>query len=248
MRRVWIISDLQVPFHDRKAVDAVAQCIADMKGPDDLVATAGDEMDFQTISRWSQGTALEWERSIGKDRDATVQVLKDLQVQVCVRSNHTDRLFHGLMKRMPGLIGLPELELENFLRLGELGIHFSKAAYPIAPGWNLLHGDEAGVSQVAGQTAAGLVKKVGTSVACGHTHRLGLVPYTTSVNGRVTRTLFGFEVGNLMSLEAAKYTKGIANWQQGFGLLYVDGPRVTPVPIPIEKKSFVVEGVQYKWN
>jgi hypothetical protein len=66
MRRVWIISDLQVPYHDRKAVDAVAQAIADMKGPDDLVATAGDEMDFQTISRWSQGTALEWERSIGK--------------------------------------------------------------------------------------------------------------------------------------------------------------------------------------
>jgi hypothetical protein len=64
----------------------------------------------------------------------------------------------------------------------------------------------------------------------------------------VTRTLYGFEVGNLMSLEAAKYTKGIANWQQGFGLLYVDGSRVTPVPVPIEKKSFVVEGVQYKWS
>jgi hypothetical protein len=247
MRRVWIISDLQVPFHDRKAVDAVAQCIADMKGPDDLVATAGDEMDFQTISRWSQGTALEWERSIGKDRDATVQVLKDLQVQVCVRSNHTDRLFHGLMKRMPGLLGLPELELENFLRMPELGIHFSKGAYPIAVGWNLLHGDEAGVSQVAGQTAAGLVKKVGTSIACGHTHRLGLQPHTTSVNGRVTRTLYGFEVGNLMDMKKATYAK-THNWQQGFGLLYVDGPRVTPVPVPIEKKSFVVEGVQYRWN
>ena len=77
MRRVWIISDLQVPYHDKRAVDAVAQCIADMKGPDDLVATAGDEMDFQTISRWSQGTALEWERSIGKDRDACLLYTSD---------------------------------------------------------------------------------------------------------------------------------------------------------------------------
>lgn len=247
MRRIWIISDLQVPYHDRKAVDAVAQCITDLKESDDLVATAGDEMDFQTISRWSQGTALEWERSIGRDRDATVQVLRDLQVQVCVRSNHTDRLFNSLMKRLPGLLGLPELELQNFLRLPELGIHFSQDAYPIAPGWNLMHGDEAGMSQIAGQTAAGLVRKVGTSIVCGHTHRLGLQPYTTSVNGKVTRTLWGFEVGNLMDMGKAKYAK-THNWQQGFGLLYVDGPRVTPVPVPIEKKSFVVEGVQYRWS
>ena len=107
MRRIWVISDLQVPYHDKRAVDAVAQCIADMKGPDDLVVTSGDEIDLQTISRWSVGTALEWERSIGKDRDATVQVLKDLQVQVCIRSNHTDRLFNSIMRRIPGLLGLP---------------------------------------------------------------------------------------------------------------------------------------------
>jgi len=241
MRRVWVISDLQVPFHDVKAVNAVAQAIADMKGPDDLVVTAGDEMDMQTISRWSQGTALEWERSIGKDRDLTHQVLKDLQVQVCIRSNHTDRLYNSMMKRLPGLIGLPELELPNFLGLPELGIHYSEEAYPVAPGWNLMHGDESGMSQIAGQTAAGLVKKVGTSVVCGHTHRLGLQPYTTSVNGKVTNTLWGFETGNLMDMRKAKYAKTF-NWQQGFGLLYVDGTHVAPCPIPIQKKSFDIEG------
>lgn len=247
MRRIWVISDLQVPYHDKRAVDAVAQCISDMKGPDDLVVTSGDEIDLQTISRWSTGTALEWERSIGKDRDATVQVLKDLQVQVCIRSNHTDRLFNSIMRRIPGLLGLPEIELENFLRFPELGIHYSKTAYPVAPGWNLMHGDEAGMSQIAGQTAAGLVRKVGTSIVCGHTHRLGLQPYTTSVNGKITRTLWGFEVGNLMDMTKATYAK-THNWQQGFGLLYVNGTTVTPAPVPIQKKSFVVEGTEYKWS
>ena len=110
MHRAWIISDLQVPYHDRKAVDAVAQSISDLKGPNDIVLTIGDEMDMQTISRWSQGTALEWERSIGKDRDATVQVLRDLQVQHVIRSNHTDRLYNQIMRRLPGLLGLPEIE------------------------------------------------------------------------------------------------------------------------------------------
>jgi hypothetical protein len=245
--RVWLISDLQVPFHDKRAVDAVAQCITDMREPDDLVVSVGDEQDFQTISRWAQGTALEWERSIGRDRDTTVEVLQSLQIQHMVRSNHTDRLYHSVMKRLPGLLGLPELELENFWRLPDNGITFHREGFRV-PGtdWIVLHGDEAGTSQVAGQTAAGLVRKVGLSVACGHTHRLGLQPYTTSVQGKVTRTLWGFEVGNLMDMSKATYAK-THNWQSGFGVLYVDGKTVTPVPVPIQNRSFVVEGTQYKW-
>ena len=247
MRRIWLISDLQVPFHDVRAVDAVAQCITDLKRADDIVVTVGDEQDFQTISRWAQGTALEWERSIGNDRDTTVQVLRDLQVQHMIRSNHTDRLYHSVMKRLPGLLGLPELELENFWRLPELGIQFHKHGYRIPKtDWIVLHGDEAGTSQVAGQTAAGLVRKVGLSVACGHTHRLGLQPYTTSVGGKLTRTLWGMEVGNLMDMSKATYAK-THNWQQGFAVLYQDGSRTTPVPIPIINRSFVIEGEQYTW-
>ena len=247
MSRIWLISDLQVPFHDARAVDAVAQCITDMRADDDLVVTVGDEQDFQTISRWAQGTELEWEKSIGKDRDATVEVLRGLQVDHMVRSNHTDRLYHSMMKRLPGLLGLPELELENFWRLPELGVTFHKQGYRIPKtDWIVLHGDEAGMSQVAGQTAAGLVRKVGLSVACGHTHRLGLQPFTTSVQGKVTRTLWGFEVGNLMDMTKATYAK-THNWQQGFGLLYVQKGTVTPVPVPIINRSFVIEGEQYKW-
>ena len=83
-------------------------------------------------------------------------------------------------------------------------------------------------------------------MVCGHTHRLGLQPYTQSVNGRTTRTLFGFEVGNLMDMSKAKYSK-THNWQAGFGILYHDKNTVTPVPVPIINRSFIVEGVQYSW-
>jgi hypothetical protein len=246
MKRIWLISDLQVPYHDARAVDAVAQCIADMKQPEDIVVTVGDEMDFQTIGRWSAGTPLEYERSMGKDRDTTVEVLRDLQVQHTVRSNHTDRLFASIMRRLPGLMGVPELELRNFLRLPELGITFHEEAYRVAPGWCVLHGDEAGLSQQAGLTALNLAKKVGLSVACGHTHRLAVKPETHGINGRITRTLFGFEVGNLMDMRKARYAR-THNWQQGFGILYVQDNRVTPCPIYIQNRSFVVEGEQYTW-
>ena len=66
------------------------------------VITIGDEQDFQTISRWAQGTALEWEKSIGRDRDTTVDVLKRLRVTDSIRSNHTDHLWQRTTRRMPG--------------------------------------------------------------------------------------------------------------------------------------------------
>jgi len=49
-----------------------------------------------------------------------------------------------------------------------------------------------------------------------------------------------------MDMGKAKYAK-THNWQQGFGLLYVDKKTVTPVPVPIINRSFIVEGVKYSW-
>jgi hypothetical protein len=60
--------------------------------------------------------------------------------------------------------------------------------------------------------------------------------------------LYGFEVGNIMDLKQATYLKGgSANWQSGFGILYIDKGKVTPVPVPMIGNSFVVEGKVYKW-
>ena len=245
--RVWLISDLQVPYHDPRAVDAVIDCVTEMRSPDDIVVTVGDEIDLPTISRWTQGRSGEWERTIGRDRDKTVEILAALGVDHAVRSNHTDRLFQSLQSRLPGLLGLPELELRNFLKFDELGITFHEKAFRgAAPGWVVMHGDESGTSQVAGTTSARLAAKVGLSVACGHTHRLGLQPHTQGVNGNITRTLYGMEVGCLMDFKQATYTR-THNWQQGFGLLYVDGKKVSPVPVPIQDKSFVVEGRRFAW-
>lgn len=244
MRRLWVLSDLQVPFHDQRAVDAITAALEVLREPGDQTLTIGDEQDFQTISRWSAQTPTEYEKSIGRDRDMTVSVLRQLGVTDMCRSNHTDRLYHSVMKRLPGLLGLPELELVNFLRLPELGITFHEKAWQFAPGWLAMHGDEAGLSQIAGQTAAGLTKKTGTSVICGHTHRLGMQPFTYGVNGRITRTLYGVECGNLMRMDRALYAK-THNWQQGFAVLHIEDGKVHPELVPIVNRSFVVMGERF---
>lgn len=242
MKVIVCISDLQVPYHDKRAVANVAKFIKAFKP--DTVVSVGDEMDFQTISRWAHGTPLEYERTIGRDRDATVDVLEQLRVNHVIRSNHTDRLFNTVMMRAPGLISLPELELPNFLRFPELGIRYHTKPYELAPGWLLMHGDEGNISQNGGTTALNLAKKTGMSVVCGHTHRMGLTHYSEAYWGRATRTIWGMEVGNLMDAKQASYLKGgINNWQQGIGLLWVDGRHVKPEIVPIRKDgSFTVAG------
>ena len=126
IKQIVVISDLQVPFHDKKAVKNVAQFIRKYK-PDDVLCV-GDEIDFQTISRFSTGRD-EWSGSVGRDRDAAVEVLAELQVRHLSRSNHSARLYNSLSKRLPGLIGLPELTIERFLRLDELGITYHHKPY-----------------------------------------------------------------------------------------------------------------------
>lgn len=242
MKTIVCVSDLQVPYHDKRATANLAQFIRVFKP--DTVVSVGDEMDMQTISRWAKGTPLEYEKSIAKDRDETVRVLEALRVDHMIRSNHTDRLFNTVMMRTPGLLGLPELTLEKFLRLDDLGVTYHRKPYNLAPGWLLLHGDEGSMNHTGGMTALGLAKKSGMSVVCGHTHRMGLTHFTQSYDGGKARTVWGMEVGNLMSYKHAKYVKaGLFSWQQGFGILYVDGNVVTPHLVPINKDgSFVVNG------
>jgi hypothetical protein len=93
-----------------------------------------------------------------------------------------------------------------------------------------------------------LAKKIGMSVVCGHTHKLGFLHENKSFNGKQISSLYGFEVGNMMDLKQATYLKGgSANWQSAFGLLYIHNGKVTPIPVPIINNSFVVEGKVYKW-
>jgi len=242
MKTIVCVSDLQIPYHDKRAVANLAAFIKAYKPTE--VVSVGDEMDMQTISKWSKGTPLEYERSIGRDRDETTRVLESLKVKHIIRSNHTDRLYNTVMMRAPGLLGLPELDLPQFLRLPDIGATYHEKPYELAPNWLLMHGDEGAMKSTGGLTALGLAMRTGKSVVCGHTHRMGLAHNTQSYGSSSPQTVWGMEVGNLMKYKEAKYIKGgLFTWQQGFGMLYVDGRTVVPVTVPIAKDgSFIVEG------
>ena len=246
IKRYLVISDLQIPYHHELAVKNVIKLARKEKF--DSVLVVGDEIDFQTISRWAEKTPLAYQQTIHADRELCKQILWDLgeysKEMHIIRSNHTDRLYSTLLKT-PGLISLPELQYPAFMGFKEMGITYHKTFYEFEKGWILAHGDEANISSNAGQTALNLAKRAGKSVICGHTHRLGMSAYSEGIGGSY-RALYGIEVGNLMNKAKAAYTRGIANWQMGFAILESDGKNITPTLIPVNKDgSFIALGRTY---
>lgn len=239
-----VISDLQVPLHDERAVGAVATFLAD-RGLNSICV--GDALDAWQVSRWNRGMAGEFDGLLAEARDQTVEVLRSLRVRDMSRSNHDDRIETYVRQHAPGLSSLPELRIEVFLRLHDLGIDFHRRPFSPAPGWLLVHGDEGSLIQTPGGTALGLAKKFGKSVVCGHTHKMGFQHSHSSFDGAVTSEIWGFEVGHLMDMNQAGYLKaGSGNWQQGFGVLMVDGSDVTPIPVPIRNGRFYFDGKVWK--
>lgn len=241
---VPVISDLQVPLQDQGAVDAVATFLADKN----LSAVCvGDVLDSWQVSRWCKGLAGEYDGKLAEARDQAVKVMRSLRISDLSRSNHDDRIETYVRKYAPALSSLPELTIENFLRLPDINVNFHRTPVEVAPGWVMVHGDEGSLIPTPGGTALNIAKKFGCSVVCGHTHKMGLQHQHFSYNGKTTREVFGFEVGNLMDASQAKYLKaGHSNWTQGFGVLIVDGLEVTPVPVIIRNGSFWFDGK--KWS
>jgi hypothetical protein len=244
MKKIVILSDLQVPFEDVHVVQNVARFLTKFK-PDQTV-TIGDEIDFQTISKWSMGTPEEYSQSLGDDRDRCVDLLWELGVTDCIRSNHTDRLYNVIMRKVPSFLSLPELKFEKFMKFDELGITFHKNPLALAPNWIAVHGDHTPIKPQGGLSALEAARRHGKNIISGHTHRAGRSSFTEASGGRLGRVLHGVEVGNLMDFRQASYTKGTANWQQAFAIMYVKGKNVQVDLIYIEKDgTFTVEGKVY---
>lgn len=241
-----VISDIQYPLHDRRALSAVANFVNDL-GVD--TACVGDEWDATSIGRWVKGRRGEYSGDLDKERNEVAQLLVDLRVKKLSRSNHTNtRLEAYLEAGAPAASMLPELRYERFMRLDDNGIEFYRQPTQIAPGWFMGHGDEGSMIQTAGGTALNIAKKLKRNYICGHTHKLGLQHDHAFLGGKRLQEVWGFEVGNLMDMKKATYLKaGMGNWQQGFGVLVIDGRDVHPVPVAIKPNgSFYFDGKTYR--
>lgn len=237
-KRVVVLSDLQIPYHNSSVVSTVNEFIKYYK-PDELWCV-GDELDAPEPSRWNKGMAGEYAGTLQQGIDETQEIIANFKKSLgknkpfyIQRSNHTDRIDTYIRKYAPAFNSLRSLEIEELLGYNSLGVTYLHKMHELLPGWVMAHGDEGKLSQTPGSTALALAKRLGKSVVCGHTHRVGLQHETVGFYGK-TSTLFGLEVGHMMDMKQADYlTAGTANWQHGIGILVQSGNKVTPYAVPI---------------
>lgn len=253
MKRIVVISDTQIPYHDERAVNNVISFIHAWK-PDEVVHI-GDLMDYPQPSSWNKDTRLEFEGSIHEDSKLGKAFVKEIRDGhegpfKLLRSNHDDRPRIYQSKYAPALTGDDAYNIETLLDLDNFGVEVVGPDYEFADKWIMTHGHLTGasLSQLGGRSALLAAEGAQVNVIMGHTHRLGLMGKTYGRHGDL-HTLWGMEVGNLMNVKGADYIMrkgGRANWQQGFGIVYQDGDTVTPVPIPVHKDgTFFVDGYTF---
>jgi hypothetical protein len=250
MKRIVVIPDLQIPLHDPKAVNALIKFVADYK-PDELYCV-GDEFDAFEISRWERGSAKEFGGTFQKNLDKTYNIMAQFRDALgnkpfhVMRSNHGETRLKSYLRSAPALASLRVLDYAELMGYKDLKITYHDKIWEFAPGWGLAHGDEGSAVQTAGGTAMALAKKTGLSMVTGHTHKAGLQHSHTAFNGHISGYLYGMEVGHLMNVNHAHYVTS-PNWQQAFGILYIDRNKVTPNLITVNNRSFIVEGTKYSW-
>lgn len=239
-----VLSDLQLPYHDKRAIAAVCNMLADRAASISEVHQVGDFFDFTGISRWVDGTV--GERGLQQELDASRGIQADIHAAYAgkktrILGNHDDRLKKYLAVKAKGLHGLRVLGYDYITEAQRYGWHTVPEPYMVAPGTASVHG--LSVRSKAGYTAQAHLDRVDSNVVHGHTHRAALVHRTVG-----SRTRWAMETGCLMDTAKASYAPGgFVDWQLAIAALWVDGKETFPVLMDLRAdRSFVFDGKRYK--
>lgn len=238
MTRIVQLTDLHIPYHDKKSLNAIYRFLDDFK-PHQIVIT-GDMLDFYELSRFDKNPERKF--TIQDEIDQCIEILRELRNKCnemhFIKGNHEDRLRRFLWVN-PSLASIKALELPNLLSMDELNIAYHDFEY-IYNGFRFTHGVM--VRPESGASCKAELLKYGASMASGHTHRLGMY-LKTDVRG----TVGAYEMGCLCELNP-EYINGIPNWAQGFGVYFFDDDRFHCQQIPIIHNEFIYGGKRYYDN
>lgn len=222
MGKPWkaaIFGDVQVPYHDRDAVDVAVQIMRDFE-PNTLVSN-GDFWDMFNLSAWPNAKTSITEKfadDLDGEIDRGVRLLKHIVDNVkperllVTNGNHDFRLMRAIMGASGNEKKVLELKVvreaysyPSIFRFKELSVPVKFAGeyprglwlHPDLPNHLNVHIEHGYVARKkAGYTCTALMEERMSSVICGHCERLALI--WRHVNG--DRNLWGVEGGNLSIL------------------------------------------------
>lgn len=216
-RRVLMLSDIHIPFHDVNAVTAAIDFGRQEKVTD--VWLNGDILDFYSLSSFEKdprerrfSDELEMAKTFV---DAICEAFPNANIWAKM-GNHENRFDRYLSARAPELLGVPSFSLERVLVDTGMNVNF-------VPDWRVtkfgklfvLHGHEIGRGGGGQNPARWLHLRTQNSSVCGHFHRTS--EFTTKdINGKIATS---WSLGCLCDLSPDYMQHN--QWNHGFGFVEI---------------------------
>lgn len=242
IKKAVVLSDLQIPYHDKDALALVEKYVS--KNKFDYYIILGDFLDFFQISSFNQGKPgnIEGQRILD-DYNIANQILDKHQKLIrkhnkkCefifIYGNHCARV-DKFIAANPQLKGL--IEVERGLKLQQRGFKevFSYPRGEVYKLGDLLihHGLYTGTHH-----AKKMVDSYGQSILYGHTHSL---QSHSRVRFDTQEIQIGQSLGCLCDYDQSYIGKDPKAWVKAFGIVYVlPNGKFNLYPIVINQNSFV---------
>jgi predicted phosphodiesterase len=215
--RVLWLSDVHVPYHDRRALDIVLGYAGDWKP--DLVIVGGDLYDCYGISRYEKdperlGDTLQAEFDAARPITAALDALGSDVVYIL--GNHEARL-QAIVGANPALSGLRALGWRKMAELPERWRVLPDQTRYRLGGLDFLHGNLKGRGGGARHIAAWMFQKLKRSCLFGHYHRQQ--SFIDPDGDGTPRG--GFSTGHLLDVSQADYI-ACPDWVSGFATVDFD--------------------------
>jgi predicted phosphodiesterase len=214
---VLSLSDMHVPYHDQKAIEAAVKYGVDRKP--DIVLLNGDTMDFYRMSRWQQDPNkrdLKYEVETGKEMLVWLRSKFPKARFIFKMGNHENRLNNYIWNRAAEFWNLDNLQIQNVLGFEDLGIERVDDQIILAGKLPILHGHELpkGANSPV-NPARGAFLRTLHSVLIGHFHRSSTQPEKDMLGGEMAVWSQGCLCD--MRPEYMRFNK----WNHGFAVVYV---------------------------
>lgn len=171
---VGIISDVHIPYHSERALEAAVGHLK--KAGLAALLINGDLCDFYSISRWTKNPA---KRNFSAELKACRQTIEWLRDQfpdipiVFKAGNHEERWDHWIWQHAPEISDEGEMSLPTWLRLEKHGVEYITDQRPVLLGkLPVCHGHELPKGLAAPvNVARGAFLRTLSTVLVGHSHR-----------------------------------------------------------------------------
>lgn len=236
LKKILVLSDLHVPFHDKKAYDLFIKVAKHWKP--DILIIIGDFADFNAVSsHLKDPTRPGFSREVKEVRRALEKLRGIGSRRIFLEGNHERRLSRFISERAPELHGI--LDVPTILGLQEEGFEYYPYQQEVTIGKvSFVH--DLGFAGVNGtrQTLAAFPG----NIVYGHTHR-----FNCFTGGNLKRdTYTAWNVGWLGDPRKIDYLPSVKikqDWVRGFLMVYLEAdgtPHFSPAKITNDK--VLIEG------